>query len=186
MEYRAEDFTATLAAADYVARFRDAERFAGCCRACSNYGRSWACPPFGYDPGELLARYARVLIVVTKITPLRSGMALREAQRLIRPERVRHERRLLEMERAYGGRSLAYSGTCLYCPEGSCTRPLGLPCRHPGQVRPSLEAFGFDVGATASELLGIPILWGRDGLMPAYLTLVSGFFHNEKDAVWNG
>ena len=32
--YRAEDRIVILPVADYVARFRDAERFAACCRAC--------------------------------------------------------------------------------------------------------------------------------------------------------
>lgn len=43
--YRAEDFSVTVSVADYIARFRDAERFEGCCRACPNYGCSWGCPP---------------------------------------------------------------------------------------------------------------------------------------------
>ena len=58
------------------------------------------------------------------------------------------------------------------------TRPLGLPCRHPELVRPSLEAYGFDISRTTNELFGIELLWGKDGMLPKYLTLVCGFFHN--------
>ena len=107
-----------------------------------------------------------------------------EAGRLIRPERQRLERRLLEMERRYGGRSFAYVGSCLYCPDGTCTRPEGNPCRHPELVRPSLEACGFDIGRTTSELFGIELKWGADGKMPEYLTLVCGFFHDGDGVVW--
>lgn len=186
LDYTARDYTASLPAADFIARFRDAERIAGYCRACPNYGRSWACPPFGFDLEEYLSGYATALIVATKITPAREGHPFSEAGRLIRPERVRHERLLLDMERRYGGRAFAYAGTCLYCPAGECARIAGKLCRHPEWVRPSLEACGFDLCRTTGELLGIPLRWSGDGLLPEYLTLVSGFFHNERTVEWEG
>ena len=36
LDYTARDYTASLPAADFIARFRDAERIAGYCRACPN------------------------------------------------------------------------------------------------------------------------------------------------------
>lgn len=184
--YIAEDFTAELPVADYIARFRDAGRIARYCQDCSNYGQSWGCPPFNFNEAEYLTRYETALIIATKITPKKPGIPISEAKHLIRPERQRLERRLLEMEGQYGGRSFAYVGTCLYCPEGECMRPEGRPCRHPELVRPSLEACGFDIERTTSELFGIDLKWGSEGLMPEYLTLVCGFFHDTKKIVWNG
>lgn len=184
-DYLAEDFTASIAAGDYLARFRDAERFGACCRACPNYGRSWGCPPFDYDVAERIGRYRSVLLVATKITPAIASLPLAASQALIRPERIRLETRLREMERDYGGLACAYVGECLYCPRGSCTRSAGLPCRHAGLVRPSLEAYGFDIGRTLGELFGIELKWGAEGRMPDYLTLVCGFFHDApEDPVW--
>ncbi|WP_295912602.1 DUF2284 domain-containing protein [uncultured Alistipes sp.] len=186
LPYTAEDFTATLPAADYIACFRDAERIGGYCRSCPNYGRSWGCPPFGFSVEAYLSGYATALITATKIVPAERDIPFSEAKQLILPERRRLERRLLEMERQYGGRSFAYVGTCLYCPEGDCTRPSGKPCRHPELVRPSLEACGFDIARTTSELFGIELQWGKDGRLPEYLTLVCGFFHNAENVIWNG
>ena len=54
-EYLARDFVVTLPAADYIARFRDADRIAGYCRTCPNYGQSWGCPPFDFDAEEYLS-----------------------------------------------------------------------------------------------------------------------------------
>lgn len=176
--YRAEDFTVEIPVEEYVRRFRDVDRFMPCCRACPNYGRVWACPPFDRDIDRELGRYSRALIVATKITPLDTGLPLSESQRLIRPERLRLESRLRQMERQCGGRSFAYAGSCLYCPEGTCTRTAGLPCRHPDKVRPSLEAYGFDIGRTTAELFGIDLLWSTDGHIPVYLTLVTALLHN--------
>ena len=186
LPYTARDFSAELPAADYIARFRDAERIGGYCLACPNYGRSWGCPPFGFSVGRYLSGYATALLTVTKIVPQKQGLPFSEAGRLILPERRRLEQQLLGMERQYGGLSFAYVGTCLHCPEGTCTRPDGKPCRHPELVRPSLEACGFDVARTASELFGIEMKWGSGGRMPEYLTLVCGFFHDAESVVWNG
>lgn len=85
---------------------------------------------------------------------------------------------MLDLERRYDGRAFAYAGRCLYCPNESCARLEGKPCRHPELVRPSLEACGFDLCRTTEELMAIPLRWGEGDRMPEYLTLVSGFFHN--------
>lgn len=182
--YRAEDFTVELDVEEYIARFRDAERVGGYCRACHNYGRSWGCPPFDFDVEEQLRRYRRALIVATRITPAVEGLPFSRSGELLLPERRRLEGRLLEMERCYGGRAYSYIGTCLYCPAESCTRLQGLPCRHPDRVRPSLEACGFDIGRTTEELFGLPLKWSRDGVMPEYLILVCGFLHNAESVEW--
>lgn len=188
LRHTAQDYTVSLPAAEYIAVYRDARRFGACCRACPNYGRSWACPPFDFDMDDYLSGYRTALIIATKITPVSRDLPLSEAERLLRPERQWHERLLLDLEARYGGRAFAYTGTCLYCPKGSCTRPEGLPCRHPERVRPSLEACGFDLCRTTESLMGIPLRWSTDGRLPEYLTLVGGFFHNadaiDLKAVW--
>ena len=179
--YRAEDFSVTVSVADYIARFRDAERFEGCCRACPNYGCSWGCPPFDFDVEEYLNRYSRALLIATKIAPEQRDLPIAEAKRLIHPERQRLERRLLEMERRYGGRSFAYVGSCLYCPEGTCTRPEGRDAHLLLRIKHLNHS---QVSRTTSELFGIELKWGADGKMPEYLTLVCGFFHDGDGVVW--
>ena len=59
LRHTAQDYTASLPAAEYIAVYRDARRFGACCRACPNYGRSWACPPFDFDMDDYLAGYPR-------------------------------------------------------------------------------------------------------------------------------
>ncbi len=43
-------------------------------------------------------------------------------------------------------------------------------------MRPSLEAVGFDVSATARDVLGIELLWSTDGRLPQRITLVTALF----------
>ena len=173
--YKVEEFTVEISADDYIRGFRDAEKFMGFCRDCGNYGKVWGCPPFDYDQEAYLRQWSQVRLLAVKITPAEKGLPLERVQDFIRPERIRIERLQREWERESGGRSFAFVGKCLYCE--SCTRPQGLPCRHPDLVRPSLEAFGFDIGKTLTDLFGIELRWSTDGRIPDYLTLVSGYFH---------
>jgi hypothetical protein len=39
-------------------------------------------------------------------------------------------------------------------------------------------AFGFDVSQTSLRLLNVEMKWSRDGVLPPYFVLVSGFFTN--------
>lgn len=68
-DYIAEDFTATIPVADYMAHYRDAEKFIGFCRQCRRYNTCWACPPFAFDVDQYLSHYELALIIGTKITP---------------------------------------------------------------------------------------------------------------------
>lgn len=176
MDYTARDITRIIGVNELMERFRDAERFIAYCRECPSYGRSWGCPPFGFDAEEYLSQWDVAEITATVITPA-CEMAASEAGRFITPERLRLDASLLARERETGGMAFSFVGNCLYCPEGECTRPCGLPCRHPDKVRPSLEAFGFDITAILSGLFGITLLWPSDGHLPHHLTLVTAVFH---------
>lgn len=173
--YTATDFTAEADAADYVARFRDADRFQELCARCPAFGRTWACPPLPDTQEALPGRFTRVLLRAVRITPAGIRLPAAMAEDLIRPERDRLERELLERERTDGGKALIGIGRCTLCPDG-CTRPLGIACRHPERVRPSLEAFGFDVARTVEEFFGLKLQWGADGFLPESVVIVGAVF----------
>lgn len=158
-------------------RFRDRERFLGLCGECPNFGKRWGCPPFDHDTTELLMAFTTADIYATLIYPDRTGLPASEAAAIMRPVREELERRLIEEERALGGRAFTFVGECLYCPPGTCARITGSPCRHPELVRPSLEAYGFDIALTLRELFGIELKWCAGGKLPEYLTLVTARFH---------
>lgn len=108
------------------------------------------------------------------------GKAEKQGRALLNEARCELDARLLALEEAWPDSRAFFAGTCFDCPEGTCTRPSDLPCVRPGKIRPSLEALGFDLGRTASELLGIELCWSVDGRLPEYFTLISGFFTNHS------
>lgn len=150
-------------------------------RQCRRYNTCWACPTFTFDVDQYLSHYELALIIGTKITPLypeKITDTISYGNELIETERKRTDDLLLELEKTHNGRAF-FPGSCLLC--SSCTRAEGKPCLYPERVRPSLEACGFDIGKTSSELLNIELKWGEHGKMPEYLTLVSGIFFTPKE-----
>ena len=187
MIWQSHDTSVVLSAEEYLSRYRDVERFIAFCRDCHRYGNCWACPPFGFDTDSYLSGYRSVLLIGTKIIPDKTLCDCRDKERcreigreMLSRERTRLDRRLLELEQNHPGSRACYAGTCHLCTEEECSRRRGLPCRYPEQIRPSLEALGFDIGRTASELLHIELQWSTDGLLPPYFTLVSGLFTDRE------
>lgn len=176
----------------YMARFRDCDKFMGFCRECPMFGRSWACPPFDFDAEALLGRYARVSFLAARFEPLAAGVETEDFRDMILPDCGAIERFLLEAERRSGGRAFINIGRCRLCGDTVCRRSRGEACLHPDKVRPSLEAYGFDVGRTLTVLFGIDLKWSSDGTVPGYMVLVTGLFHDagyhlrfaEKDLIY--
>ena len=183
-KYSVEDVVSVVSRERYVREFRDVVTFEECCRQCSNYGKRWGCPPFDHDTLQDLLPYNKVMIIGVKLTPKDQRQPLDQVYDLMRPELERVNSRLLELERETGGRAFGFVGKCPHCGGALCARIEGKPCRHPDVVRPSLEAYGFDIGKTTSELLGIDIQWSRDRNIPKYLTLVCGLFFDGDTPEW--
>lgn len=169
--YTLQEQWRTMPMKEYAETFRDFGRVRGYCHGCGRYGKCWACPPYDFAEDEYLGQFTTISLLATKITPS-EGVALtpETAERILNRERQRLDRMLLGME---GNARAFFAGTCILCPPEKCTRREGLPCRHPESIRPSLEALGFDIARTASELFGSPLQWGSPGTFPAYLTLIS-------------
>lgn len=163
-------------AGEYIASYRNAEACMRACRACTNFGKTWICPPFDYDPIDRLRGFGNVTFYGALIRPVCRDISVERSLEVMLPARRELERQLLEARDCRGGVVLAFGGRCSHCAE-ECTRPAGLPCRHPGKAAPSLESYGFDVVATASRYLGIDLLWSSDGRIAERLSLVGAHFY---------
>lgn len=121
---------------------------------CPDFGNNLRCPPNTMPVAEfknMLEKYSYALIVQVK-----SGGP--DEERLVKAERD-VQLILGDLEKkalALGWYFAAGLGAacCRICPECVGARS-GLPCRNPGQARPSAEAMGIDVLRTA-ERAGIP------------------------------
>ena len=101
--YTVENFTSDITVEGYIAEFRDEPHFLELCKQCTNYGKSWGCPPFDFDTESFLRQYKYAHLMATKIIPEDKDIPIEYTQKLILPERIRIESELLDMERKYGG-----------------------------------------------------------------------------------
>lgn len=175
---------------EYSLHYRDVEKFIEFCKECHNYGTCWACPPYDFDTTEVISKYKNAYIIGTKIIPKDTSSKDTEwvkqiSHKLLAHARIILDEKLLVLEKAYPDSRAFYAGTCFACSNGSCTRIKRMSCINPDRVRPSLEAFGFDIEKTSADLLHIELKWSSDGLFPEYYTLVSGFFTNHTVSLDN-
>lgn len=189
--YQTSTTVAQIPGGEYIRLYRDTEKFMAFCRQCECYGNCWACPPYDFDPEEYVSGYHTVFIIGTKIVPdeiIRNACIDPEkskttGKQILAEVRKVIDKKLLQLEQQYPGSKAFFAGTCFFCPAGECPRKKGEPCVHPDKVRPSLEAFGFDIGKTTAELLHMDLKWSRDARLPEYFTLVSGLFTPSADAL---
>lgn len=180
MNYTLTTQEASMAADEFVRRYRDVERFDALCTQCPSYGNMWCCPPFGCDPRTFSDGFKTVTMIATTIefdqAIYDACQGAREKSREVSREAMKEVwsgllPELLKRERERPG-SRAFTFRCSLCPEG-CTRPEGKPCPHPDIMRHSLEAVGFDVSAAAHDMLGIVLEWSADGSLTKRITIVT-------------
>lgn len=178
LNYTADEFEVTLDAVHFISKYHDFKRFNTFCKECPQYDRNWACPPFSYDIAGRIGCYEKILFHVSKLIPDDNTLPLSLSREFLKPERIRLENKFIELEKKTGGLFLGFAGSCPYCPENSCTRPEGKPCRYPHLCHPSLESYGFDLCRASKEIADIEILWSENERLPRYLTLICGLFFN--------
>ena len=71
MEWDALYTVATLDRTVPLDEFRqglvDVPRFSGYCRDCPDYGQTWSCPPFGFDPAAVWEKYDAIRLYARKL-----------------------------------------------------------------------------------------------------------------------
>ena len=134
---------------------------------CPHYGRSLTCPPNVMPPDRfamVLSRYSHAILVQKRYDQRKMMEMLRNVpyQELeSSPEYLAAMREIFKdfaslmsqlesdsMRMGYRFSAALVGGPCCQCDE--CIGP-GQKCRHPFQARPSMEAMGIDVIATASS-----------------------------------
>ena len=169
-----EDLKTELSVSEFLEGFVDIPRFAACCAECRGYGKTWACPPYEFDPATVWQGYERILLAGKKVYipegERRVENASKAAAELLAPVKSTLTAELYEMEKAEPGSLALFAGGCDICSE--CTRGKGEPCRFPERMRFSVESLGGNAQKVIEELFKVPLLWGENGVLPEYFVLL--------------
>jgi predicted metal-binding protein len=184
--YTTNNIVTKINLAEYICNYRHADKFIVYCKKCNRYDTCWSCPPFDFNTDAELSHYKTAWIIGTKInlendvieTYRGWNLCTPLTYRIVKKVRRTLDNKLLNLEKKYAGSRAFFAGTCHLCPPEKCTRIIGKPCIFPEKVRPSLESFGFDISQTSLHLLNVEMKWSRDGVLPPYFVLVSGFLTN--------
>ncbi len=180
--YKVEELFAVVPMEDYIASCIDIPRIESYCQACSNYGKIWSCPSFGFSVEELWSQYTTLELHARKICFSEQMQAVCypveelgwKSKEILRPEQERLLTALLDREENFAGSRALAAGSCDACYPGPCLRVQGKGCIHPEKMRYSLESLGADVSKTVSLYLHEEILWGKAGHLPPHYILVGG------------
>ena len=168
---RIVEYEATIPVSEYLDKYVDFGATLERCRECSNYGASWFCPPYDFDPVDKIWRnYSDLRIICFKV--MLDGLGEDEVTPLFFDAKKHFDDKMLELEGGNPGSLALSAGFCARCE--TCARAEGKPCRMPDKARHSIEAIGGLVDGTVKGLLGFDVLWSRDGKLPEYYILIGG------------
>ena len=179
--YTVKRHTKTITVSGYVDKYVDVANFLECCRLCPNYNRIWTCPDFNFAAESYWRQFRELDLTAVEILfdEDYAGKHFDKSQmqeinkKSIFVEKQKLTEELLEEEKKHPGSRSLSAGCCDLC-GGRCTRPEGLPCRHPEKLRYSIEALGGNVGLTINDLMGLEIEWMEGGILPSKYVLVCG------------
>jgi predicted metal-binding protein len=160
----------SLPTEELIGRYYRPEHLAPFCAQCENFGQNYACPPTGTDMLALLRSYDRVRLYAARLM-MPPTLARAEACAFFERGMVAFNREVLSCEAQEQGSLAVFPGKCVSC--ARCARRDGLPCRDPGRMRFSLDAFLLEIAQMSAELFHIEIHWYNDKA-PPYLTMMGG------------
>jgi len=135
----------------------DARSFLKCRFGCNRWGKFWTCPPHLIITADEFMQgfhqYKKAIVI--KTPDPKSGQEVALA--------IEKEAML-----AHNSQFAFALVLCVQCEE--CAYPE--PCRYPHLARPSMDAYGIDIGKTL-EPLGFKVEFDKDGkLLPAWFGMV--------------
>ena len=167
---------------DFIEHCVDVPRFRECCKVCPNFGKTWSCPPYDFDPVDYWKQYSRFYLYAVKTTTpaelLEKTYELEDLMRLggkITLTSMDEMRRHLEEESAkFPESQIIGGGKCMVCGQDGCARLKNEPCRFPDKMTYSIESLGGNVQETLKRYLNEDIYWGEKGHLAPYYIRIGG------------
>lgn len=165
--------------ATYINNYVDFPLTREACRACSDYGKVWSCPPFSFCPSTILTAFDSISIRLCQLWIEEKDQRLPLEDLFVQARTSLFQEIRAEEEERPGSLALL-AGSCHLCDPLPCARAEEKPCRRPSAMRHSMESMGAKVGPLIEDLFGIPLLWAKDGTYPPYFCLLAALCYGAK------
>ena len=133
-----------------IDEYLDVERFLLCCKECPNYGKKYTCPPHAFDVSEFWLGFSELEIYAVVLD---GNQNYEQAEAELMDELLRLEAEI---------------------PGSVCLSAGNAGVFEKERMRYSIESLGGNVDKLCRELIGISLEWGKEGELPASITLVAG------------
>jgi len=191
---------------DQLKRVHKFDEVLGYCAKCNNFNKNYSCPDFAFDPIEYLDefKFATLILTVVRTDKLKDHIKEfgekdleSQVQKLHMPvdkdpnynisdalamkcfNKVKDimANELLDVEAHIDKGVSSPPGSCTRCLK--CTKIIGEECKHPDQLRYSLEALGFLISELYVKYFDLELEWSMGEIPEAYHSC-SAIFHNEE------
>lgn len=135
----------------------DSRSFLKCRFGCNRWGNYWTCPPYlDISPEKFqdaFDQYTKAIIIKTTDGHKGQDVTVKIEKEAMLSHQFMHAFAMV---------------LCVWCEE--CAHPE--PCRFPHMARPSMDAYGIDIGKTV-EPLGLKVEFDKKGeLLPCWYSMV--------------
>lgn len=135
----------------------DSRSFLKCRFGCKRWGNYWTCPPYlDISPEKFqdaFDQYTKAIIIKTTDGHKGQDVTVKIEKEAMLSHQYMHAFAMV---------------LCVWCEE--CAHPE--PCRFPHMARPSMDAYGIDIGKTV-EPLGLKVEFDKNGeLLPCWYSMV--------------
>ena len=135
----------------------DSRSFLKCRFGCNRWGNYWTCPPYlDILPEKFMDafnKYSKAIIIKTTDAHKGQDVTVKVEKEAMLSHECMHAFAMV---------------LCVWCEE--CAHPK--PCRFPHMARPSMDAYGIDIGKTV-EPLGLKVEFDKSGeLLPCWYSMV--------------
>lgn len=178
MESNIQSFAKEVEISDFIENCVDVDYFLECCSKCPNFGKTWSCPPYEFNPIDYWNQYKTLYLIAKKvITPpdlLEKTYELNDiiliGGKLTMQTTASYDDEISVLLEKYPNSKALGAGPCKNCGDGTCARKFGQPCRFPDKITYSIESLGGNVEIVLKRYFDEAIYWGKDGhLAPSYI-----------------
>jgi len=149
-----------------------------CLESCRNFKQKYSCPPLSPTFHNYI-KEKTLLVLLLKInldqfSKYKPFHRIKIANSILKS---RADKIMRQMEKHTNTKFIS-NGSCRLCKP--CQKKLNKPCKHPKEMRFSLESLGINCNNLSTTLFNLPLLWYGNKTCPEYTLVITAIPLNDN------